>query len=90
MANEGISISEIQVVTGRKRPDNVQRYIKQIDFYKNTNYRLLCLKICRLFKSERSSSNINMTKTEQPMDVFLIIVYSLIAPLTLLVIAIVD
>ena len=73
LANKGFSISEIQAVTGHKRQDSVQRYIKQIESSKkqkmsNALSESMSIQEHEPQYCEQSNRNVNMVKTEQSTE----------------------
>lgn len=70
--NKGFSISDIQTVTGHKRPDSVQRYIKQIGSEKK---RKLSHALCESMydnptQSVVHSENVDISKNEMTSEYF--------------------
>ena len=73
LASKGFSISEIQAVTGHKRQDSVQRYIKQIESSKkqkmsNALSESMSIQEHESQYCEQSNRNVNKVKTEQSTE----------------------
>ena len=69
LANSGFTVSDIQAVTGHKRADSVQRYIKQIDSSKKRKLsNTLSESLIVSQQIEQSNHHVNVTSKEQSKE----------------------